>query len=69
MGVPYIFEVVSFLFADIFRNDLWFAADMVKSMQGSLLFILFVLRESTLNVIYDKLCLFKCGVIATETPT
>jgi hypothetical protein len=46
MGIPWLFEILSSLFPD--PRELWIVTDVINSLQGLFIFIIFVLNRKVL---------------------
>lgn len=56
MGIPYLMELACFLYARELRKSLWYLSDIVRCIQGLFVFILFVLKDEVINLLYQKFC-------------
>jgi len=73
MGVNWLAEIVSWALGSDGSELVWYVTDIGNSLQGVLIFLIFVCKKRVLNLLNKKLCpqfqLFKTSTIVSTRTT
>lgn len=71
MGVNWLAEIISWASGSNGSELVWYVTDIGNSLQGVLIFLIFVCKKRVLNLLNKKLCpgfqLFKTSTASTRT--
>lgn len=71
MGVNWLAEIISWASGSDGSEFLWYVTDIGNSLQGVLIFLIFVCKKRVLNLLNKKFCpqfqLFKTSNVSTRT--